>query len=146
LNIEARGLILALSLWHSFHVYLLFGSRKVGSIQETRAAGRYLLDPSPPPGSDPEHRDSALGRAVEACDRNTRAVVLAPESALDLGSRCGLTIEQEHSGLCLGSLEGSSDLLVNRLEFGSSIGSSDLTSSDAGKERSAEGVCVGRPR
>jgi hypothetical protein len=114
-----------------------------GRFQETRAAGRYLRDPSPPPGSDPEHGDSALGLAVKARDRHAGAAVSAPEGTLDLGSGGGLSVEKEHRRVSLCSLDRSSDLGVNRLESGSRVSSSDLTSGDAGEKGSAEGVRVG---
>jgi hypothetical protein len=125
-------------------VFSLLGSRKVGDSQEPRAAGRYLRDPSTPPGSDPEHRDSASALAIEACDFHAGTGLGTPEGALDLGTRSGLASEEQDRRISLRGAGSVGDLLIDRLQFGSRVSSRDLTSSDAREEGSAEGIAIGK--
>jgi len=110
--------------------------------QGRRATGRNLIDPVSPPGSDPEHRDSADHRAVQAGDLDAGAVLLPTEGALDLGTRGGLASEEQDSGLCLGCLGGGGGGRFQRLEGSHGVRRGEVTSGNLPKEIDARGVEV----
>ena len=81
----------------------------------------------------PERSPSRLATSTEVPDSAPRKARLI--SAAVAGSPAS------SSGLLLSSLEGGSDLRVDRLQFSSRVSSSDLTSGNAGT-----GQRAGRPR